>query len=265
MADREKVRKELGIEQLPHLPFIQSNEETQHQIGSVVKHLDDFINRGLKMKMEHDDRIKILYECLIDQNALIKNLNERTTSLLGSLRDTSTRIQETYDNFLFHAHQSADVACAVKLMFTEIHEDALTMDHYYYIVMECLNAIQEHITRNVPTTDQWLRNYVGNTRTMWDTWGKISPLPKLPYARDYSKILLKQEETAHQKKKVDKSKLKKKVLIGKLEVEKQEASRKGKEHEWGELGEHDPNDMDRPSTPKVMDYVMIKPLSKKKA
>src|SRR5258708_40331914 len=107
--DREKVRKELGIKRLPHLPFIQSNEETQHQIGSAVKHLDDFINRGLKMKTEHDDRVKILYECLIDQDALIKNLNEQTMSLLGSLRDTSTRIQEMYDDFLFHAHQSADV------------------------------------------------------------------------------------------------------------------------------------------------------------
>ncbi len=76
------------------------------------------------MKTENDDRIKILYECLIDQDALIKNLNERTTSLLGSLRDTSMRIQETYDDFLFHTHQSADVAHVVKLMFTEIHEDA---------------------------------------------------------------------------------------------------------------------------------------------
>ena len=215
------------------------------------------------MKMEHDDRIKILYEHLIDQDTLIKNLNERTTSLLGSLRDTSTRIQETYDNFLFHAHQSADVACAVKLMFTEIHEDALTMDHYYYIVMECLNAIQEKFTRKVPTTDQQLRNYVGNTRAMWDTWGEISPLPKLPYAMGYSKILLKQEETTCQKKKVDESKLKKKV-IGKLELKKQEASRKGKECEWVESGEHDPNDVASPSTPKVMDYAMIKPLSKKK-
>ncbi len=100
---------------------------------------------------------------------------------------------------------------------------------------------------------------------MWDAWDEISPLPKLPYAMNYSKILLKQEETAHQKKKVDESELKKKVLIGKLEVEKQEASRKGKECEWVELGEHDPNDMASPSTPKVMDYVMIKPLSKKKA
>ncbi len=62
---------------------------------------------------------------------------------------------------------------------------------------------------------------------MWDAWDEISPLPKLPYAMNYSKILLKQEETAHQKKKVDESELKKKVLIGKLELEKQEAC-----HSW---------------------------------
>ncbi len=109
MAGREKTHKELGLECLPHLPFIQYNDETQHQIKSAIKHLDDLINGGLKMKTEHDDRVKILYECLIDQDALIKNLNERTISLLGSLRDTSTRIQEMYDDFLFHAHQSADV------------------------------------------------------------------------------------------------------------------------------------------------------------
>ncbi len=101
MADREKTHKELGLECLPHLPFIQSNEETQHQIKSAVKHLDDLINGGLKMKMEHNDRVKILYKHLIDQDALIKNLNERTI-LLGSCRDTSTRIQEMYDDFLFH-------------------------------------------------------------------------------------------------------------------------------------------------------------------
>ena len=60
--------------------------------------------------------------------------------------------------------------------------------------------------------------------------------------------------------------MKKKVLIGKLELEKQEASKKkkGKECEHVELGEHNPNDMAGPSTPKVMDYAMIKPLSKKK-
>ena len=216
------------------------------------------------MKMEHDDRVKILYERLIDHDALIKNLNEQTMSLLGSLRDTSTRIQETYDDFLFHAHQSADVAHVVKLMFTEIHEDALTMDHYYYIVTECLNTVREKFAKKVPTTDQWLRNYVGNTRAMWDTWSKLSPLPKLPYAMDYSKMQLKQEEIICQKKALKETELKKKVLIGKLELKKQEASKKGKECECVELGEHNPNDMASPSTPKVMDYVMIKPLSKKK-
>ncbi len=49
-----------------------------------------------------------------------------------------------------------------------------------------------------------------------------------------------------------------------MELKKQEASKKGKECECVELGEHNPNDVASPSTPKVMDYAMIKPLSKKK-
>ena len=137
------------------------------------------------MKYEHDDRVKTLYDELKAQEALVLNLNQRTTSLLGTLHNMSTRIQTTYNNFLFHANCTVGVAHAIQLMFTQVHKEALNDANYYYIISECLRAMKSKFDKKLPSTDQCLRKFIGQTRIMWDTWNEITPLPKTPFIFDY--------------------------------------------------------------------------------
>jgi len=87
-----------------------------------------------------------------------------------------------------------DVARAVHLMFTELHEECLTEEHYYHIVSECLRAMRDKFNKMLPTADQKLRNFITNLRLMWDSWNDIVPLPKAPFIYDYTREMLNEEE-----------------------------------------------------------------------
>ena len=40
--------------------------------------------------------------------------------------------------------------------------------------------------KKLPTTDQQLRNFIGQTRIMWDAWNEITPLLKTPFIFNYT-------------------------------------------------------------------------------
>src|SRR5260370_21734945 len=107
MDDKIRFEQKNEVHQMlqcpPHLPFIQSNDDINDLVVSAKNQLEEFVKSGWRMKSKHDDQVKILYNELKAQEALVLNLNKRTTLLLGTLHNTSTRIQTTYDDFLFHA------------------------------------------------------------------------------------------------------------------------------------------------------------------
>src|SRR5260370_21934173 len=106
---------------------------------------------------------------------------------MHTLWGTASKIQTIHDGYIFHTDQSVDVARAVHLMFTELHEECLTEEHYYHyhIVSECLRAMKEKFDKMLPTADQKLRNFIANSRLMWNSWNEIVPLPKVPFIYDY--------------------------------------------------------------------------------
>src|SRR5260370_33715839 len=115
--DRERALEKDEIWELlkhpPYLPFIQCDKSVVDKVESSVDLIEEFVWLGWKMKSEHDDHVKILYEELKEQQALIHNLNECTTPLMHTLQGTASKIQTINDTFIFHTDQSVDVARAV--------------------------------------------------------------------------------------------------------------------------------------------------------
>src|SRR5260370_32635363 len=70
-----------------HLLFIQSDDDMKELIGLAKDQLEKFVKSSWRMKSKHDDRVKILYDKLKAQEALVLNLNGRTASLLGTLHN----------------------------------------------------------------------------------------------------------------------------------------------------------------------------------
>src|SRR5260370_32108106 len=90
-----------SLQQPPYLPFIQSDDKFRDKVLILTNHVEDFKNQGHTMKTEHDTHIKLIYEELKAQEELVHSLNGQTTSLLGSICKSSSKIQTTHDKFLF--------------------------------------------------------------------------------------------------------------------------------------------------------------------
>ncbi|KAF8335319.1 uncharacterized protein EI90DRAFT_3120318 [Cantharellus anzutake] len=191
-AEKNEVRE--SLKRAPHMPMIAASRDVVDCIVEARERMDELLEMGRNFKSEHDEWVKLLYEALKEQETLIYHLNERTTTLMGGLRESGTKIQLMHDQFQLQFTRMADAARAVEKMFTATHEEELTNDDYYFIVLECLGVMQHRIGDGISTTDFRYRNFVAYTQLLWDAWGTIFPLPSILPPMDYTELDLAQEQ-----------------------------------------------------------------------
>ncbi|KAF8322331.1 uncharacterized protein EI90DRAFT_3131203 [Cantharellus anzutake] len=190
--EKNEVRRVL--ERPTHLPLIAADYKVMDLITCATEQVQEFKELREQTITLHDQRLKIIYKDLVNQEALIHHVHDQISTLLRALKGTATKIQTTYDEARVCEEKAADAARATEVMFRATHENLISDDDYYLIVSECVYTMKNRFLERYASTDQRIKNFIGNSQAFWDAWGELVPLPRLPYMMHYTDCTLQMEQ-----------------------------------------------------------------------
>ncbi|KAF8317003.1 uncharacterized protein EI90DRAFT_3021425 [Cantharellus anzutake] len=82
----------------------------------------------------------------------------------------------------------------MEVMFRATHENLILDDDYYLIISKCIHAMKNRFLERYASTDQRIKNFIGNSQAFWDAWGELVPLPRSPYMTHYTDQTLQMEQ-----------------------------------------------------------------------
>ncbi|KAF8317517.1 uncharacterized protein EI90DRAFT_3021348 [Cantharellus anzutake] len=161
--EKNEVRR--ALERPTHLPLIAADYKVVDLITHATEQVQEFKELREQTVTLHDQHLKIIYEDLVNQEALIHHVHDRISTLLGALKGMATKIQTTYDEARVCKEKAADAARAMEVMFRATHENLILDDDYYLVVSECVHAMKNRFLERPYITDgaEGMGNGIGNS------------------------------------------------------------------------------------------------------